>query len=199
MKGADLTTSVLWLGYTQGAFPMTMDGGEVDWFQPRMRALLPIEGIQVSRSMAKVIRRQQFEIRFDTAFRDVMRGCLRPADNWISDDFVRVYGQAHDEGWAHCAECWQGDQLVGGVYGLALGQAFCAESMFHRETNASKVALWALVNQCRMLGFHLVDAQIMNPHLHSLGAYEVPHVEYMRVLSAALRGETDWSRQHRIA
>jgi len=199
MNGSDLTTSILWYGYTQGAFPMTMEGGEVDWFQPRTRALLPISGIRVSKSLTKVIRRRHFEIRFDTAFRDVMRSCLRPTDNWISDDFVRVYGHAHDEGWAHCVECWQGEDLVGGVYGLALGQAFCAESMFHRETNASKVALWALIERCRELGFQLVDAQIMNPHLRSLGAYEVPHSEYMRLLSVALREQTEWSLQHRLS
>ncbi len=199
MNGSDLTTSMLWYGYTQGAFPMTMDDGQVDWFQPRMRALLPISGIRVSRSLWRVIRQGQFEIRLDTAFRDVMRGCLRPTDNWISEDFVRVYGQAHDDGWAHSVECWRGNSLVGGVYGLAIGRAFCAESMFHREANASKVALWALVERCRALGFQIVDAQIMNPHLQSLGAFEIPHAEYMRALGAALRNETEWSRLRCLA
>lgn len=198
MRGADLTTPILWYGYTQAAFPMTMDDGEVDWFQPRVRALLPISGIRVSRSLAKVIRQGRFEIRFDTAFKDVMRGCLRPGENWISDDFIRVYGQAHDEGWAHCVECWQDGELVGGAYGLAIGQVFCAESMFHRATNASKVALWALVEECRRLGFQVVDAQIMNPHLASLGAYEVSHTEYMKALALALRGHTEWSRQRKL-
>ncbi|MHB8636646.1 MAG: leucyl/phenylalanyl-tRNA--protein transferase [Fimbriimonadaceae bacterium] len=199
MNGSDLTTSILWYGYTQGAFPMTMDGGDVDWFQPRSRALLPVSGIRISKSLAKVIRQERFEIRFDTAFGDVMRGCLRPKDNWISEDFVRVYGQAHEEGWAHCVEAWHGGDLVGGVYGLALGKAFCAESMFHRETNASKVALHALVQHCQGLGFHFVDVQIMNPHLASLGAYEISHGDFMRRLSIALREQTDWSLPRRLA
>lgn len=199
MNGADLTTAILWYGYSQGAFPMTMDGGEVDWFQPRKRALLPIEGIRVSHSLAKVIRQNRFEIRVDSAFTPTMRACLRPDDNWISEDFIRVYSDAHCEGWAHSVECWVEDQLVGGVYGLSLGQVFCAESMFHRVTNASKVALWALVEHCRQLGFQLVDAQIMNPHLASLGAYEVTHAEYMGRLAAALRHDTHWSRQRKLA
>jgi len=198
MNGSELTTAILWYGYTQGAFPMTMDGGEVDWFQPRLRALLPIEGIRVSRSLRKVIRGSVFDVRFDTAFLDVMRGCLRPADNWISEDFLRVYGEAFGEGWAHSAECWLDGALVGGVYGLAVGGVFCAESMFHRSTDASKVALWALVERCRELGFLSVDAQIMNPHLASLGAFEVEHAEYMRRLGEALRRPTAWSRQYRL-
>jgi len=194
MLGSELTPSLLWYGYVQGAFPMTMDDDSVEWFLPKRRTLLPIEGIHVSKSLRKVIRSGKFEIRFDTAFREVMLGCLRPTDNWISDDFVRVYCLAHEQGWAHSCECWQGDDLVGGVYGLSLGCVFCAESMFHRATDASKVALWALVEHCRELGFHLIDAQLMNPHLASLGAYEVPHDEYMSKLAVALKKPTEWSK-----
>ena len=148
----------------------------------------------MSRSLEKRLRREEFEIRFDTAFEQVMRACFRPQDNWLSDDFVRAYGQAHIEGWAHCVECWQDGELVGGSYGIALGSCFCAESMFHRRTDASKVALWALVNRCRELGFTIFDAQIMNPHLDSLGAYEVPHLAYEIMLSDALTKTTPWSR-----
>jgi leucyl/phenylalanyl-tRNA--protein transferase len=194
MLGSELTPSMLWYGYVQGAFPMTMDDGNVEWFLPKRRTLLPIEGIRVSKSLRKVIRSGKFEIRFDTAFRQVMLGCLRPSENWISDDFVRVYGLAHEQGWAHSSECWHEGQLVGGVYGLSIGSVFCAESMFHRATDASKVALWALVERCRELGFQLIDAQLMNPHLASLGAYEVPHEEYIQKLVIALRKATDWSK-----
>jgi leucyl/phenylalanyl-tRNA--protein transferase len=172
---------------------MTLEDGSIGWFQPRERALFPLAGIHVSRSLRRVLQRGDFQITFDTAFEDVMRGCLRPEDNWISEEFIQVYTQVHNEGWAHSAECWSGGELVGGVYGLALGSCFCAESMFHRHPNASKVALWALLEECRRREFTLFDAQIMNPHLESLGAYEVSHREYMRLLGEALEKRTSWS------
>ena len=193
MRGDELTPWLVRYGYERAAFPMTMEDGRVEWFQPHRRALFPIEGIHVSRSLAKTIRSASFEVRFDGAFEEVMRGCLRPDDNWISDDFIRCYTQIHREGWGHCCECRLDGRLVGGVYGIAMGSCFCAESMFHRETDASKVALWALVNRCRELGFTIFDAQIMNPHLASLGAFEIPHREYMKKLRSALVRRTLWS------
>lgn len=193
MDNLELTPWLIRYAYEEGAFPMTMDDGVVEWFQPRRRALFPLDGIHVSRSLRKVIRKGEFDVRFDTAFEDVMRACLRPQGNWISEDFIRVYTLIHHEGWAHCAECWQDGELVGGLYGIALGGCFCAESMFHRRTNASKVALWAMVEKCRELGFTIFDAQIMNPHLRSLGAHEVAHLEYMQMLSRALEVHTEWS------
>ncbi len=194
MSGEQLTPFLIRYGYRQGAFPMTMEDGDVAWFQPRKRALFPIEGIHVSHSLAQTIRRGEFEITFDKAFEQVMRGCLRPADNWISEEFIQVYTEIHREGWAHSCECWLDGSLVGGVYGLAIGSCFSAESMFHRHTDASKVALWAMVNKCRELGFTIFDAQIMNSHLASLGAFEISHREYMRRLNEALQHETAWSR-----
>jgi len=193
MRGEELTPWLIRYGYERGAFPMTMEDGSVEWFQPRTRCLFPIEGVYVSRSLAKTIRQQKFEVRFDTSFEQVMRGCLRPSDNWISEEFIRVYGEIHSRGWAHCSECWLDGELVGGAYGVALGTCFCAESMFHRSTDASKVALWALINRCRELGFTIFDAQIMNPHLDSLGAFEVPHLAYEIMLSDALKRTTPWS------
>ena len=172
---------------------MTVEDGSVEWFQPRRRALFPIEGIHVSKTLQRVISRGEFEIRFDTEFEQVIRSCLRPEDNWISEDFIRVYTLIHHQGWGHCAECWHEGELVAGVYGIAIGTCFCAESMFHRRTNASKVALWAMVEKCRELGFTIFDAQIMNPHLRSLGAYEVTHAQYMSMLRAAVQHSTDWS------
>lgn len=172
---------------------MTVEDGTVAWFQPRRRALLPIEGIHVSKSLAKTLRKHRFEITFDTAFEQVMRGCLRPSDNWISEEFIQVYTQIHNEGWGHSVECWKDGELVGGVYGIAIGACFCAESMFHRHTDASKVALWALVNKCRELGFQTVDAQITNSHLESLGSFEISHEEYMARLEEALDVVTPWS------
>ncbi len=195
MRGEELTPWSVRYGYEHGAFPMTDEDGEVNWYQPYQRCLFPIEGIHVSRSLAKVIRQGRFEIRFDTAFEEVMWNCFRSEEegNWLSPHFVRCYTQIHLDGWAHSCECWREGRLVGGVYGLALGSAFCAESMFHRETDASKVALWAMVEKCRELGFTIFDAQIMNPHLASLGAFEIPNREYLRRLKVALRQRTPWS------
>src|SRR5690606_25279857 len=133
---------------------------------------------------------------FDTQFEQVVRGCFRPEDNWLSEHLVRVYTQTFHEGWGHCAEVWDDANLVGGIYGLALGSCFSAESMFHRRTNASKIALWAMVERCRELGFTMFDAQVMNPHLASLGAYEISHSQYLRRLQRALCHSTPWSVSH---
>gem|GEM_PF-483941 len=238
MDGRELNPWLVRYAYSEGAFPMTMEDGSVEWFQPVTRALFPIEGIHVSRSLGKVLRHvhapdistpqppssltrslrsgrapaaqrvewgpESLTVTFDTAFEEVMRGCLRPDENWISEDFIRVYTQIHREGWAHSVEVWFASPipqhpntsrpgLAGGLYGLALGSCFCAESMFHRATNASKVALWAMVEKCRSLGFTIFDAQIMNPHLKSLGAYPVPHEKYIAMLREALTHSTPWS------
>lgn len=193
MRGEELTPWLIRYAYERGAFPMTMEDGEVEWFQPYQRALFPIEGIHVSRSLGRTIRSKEFEVRFDTAFEQVMRNCLRPDDNWISEHFIRAYTMIHLEGWGHCVECWKEGELVGGLYGVAIGTCFCGESMFHRATNASKVALWAMVEHCHELGFTVFDAQIMNPHLQSLGAYEISNEEYMEKLQHAMTNTTPWS------
>ncbi len=179
--------------YREGWFPMADPDGEIGWYQPDRRALFPIEGLRVSRSLARTLRKGAFEIRFDSAFESVIRNCRRPDGNWIDETIIRAYTHIHGEGWAHCAECWQGDELVGGIYGLALGGCFSAESMFHRVRDASKVALWAMIEKCRELGFVLFDAQVMNPHLASLGAYEVPAEVYRAQLRQAWTLDTAWS------
>ncbi len=193
MRSEELTPWLVRYAYERAAFPMANDDGTVDWYQPLRRALFPMAGIRVSRSLAKTIKQGVFEVRFDTSFEGVMRGCLRPGENWINEDLIRTYTLIHREGWGHCSEAWSVDRLVGGVYGIALGSCFCAESMFHRETDASKVALWALVEKCRELGFTVFDAQIMNPHLKSLGAYEVSHKEYLKLLEDALSRSVAWT------
>ncbi len=194
MRGDELTPWLIRYGYEQGVFPMTLEDGSVGWFEPKRRCLFPIDRIHISRSLAKTIRSGKFTVTFDTAFEEVMRGCLRPGDNWISEDFIRVYTLIHLEGWAHSCEVWLEGKLVGGVYGLALGSCFCAESMFHRETDASKVALEAMLRRCREFGFTIFDAQVMNPHLASLGAIEIANEEYLHRLAAALKRKTAWSR-----
>ncbi len=143
--------------------------------------------------MAKTLRKGTFEVRFDTSFESVMRSCLRPGDNWINEELIEVYTQIHREGWGHCSECWLDGELVGGVYGIAIGACFCAESMFHRKTDASKVALKALIDQCRSLGFGMFDAQIQNPHLASLGSEEISHRQYMKRLRELVGVKTAWS------
>jgi len=150
--------------------------------------------MHVSRSLARVIRRRVFEVRVNTAFEDVMRACAdRPEGTWISEAFVVAYGELHRQGKAHSVETWRNDSLVGGVYGVALGGAFMAESMFHRETNASKVALAALMGRLSERGFILMDVQYLTPHLVSLGAVEVPAYVYEAVLSDALALERSFA------
>jgi leucyl/phenylalanyl-tRNA--protein transferase len=193
MRGSELSPQVIRQAYLRGVFPMGEPAtGEVEFYRPRVRALFPIEGVRVSRSLARTLRSGRFEVRFDERFEEVMRGCLRPRDNWITEDLIRVYTEIHREGWAHSAETYEQGRLVGGVYGLAIGACFCAESMFHRRTDASKVALASLVRRCRDLGFTLFDAQLMNPHLASLGAYEVDQETYMELLDKARKTPTVW-------
>ena len=183
-----LTPEGIELAYRHGIFPMADErSGEVLWFRPDPRAVIPLDGFHVSRSLARTLRRGRFEVRVDTAFETVMRGCAdRPEGSWISERFVEVYGALHRAGKAHSVEAWRDRRLVGGVYGLALGGAFMAESMFHRETDASKEALTALVGRLSERGFTVLDVQYMTPHLESLGAVEITRREYERRLERAL-------------
>src|SRR5712692_1528063 len=161
--------------------------GEVLWFRPDPRAIIPLDGFHVSRSLERRLRLGGFEIRVDTDFEGVMRACGdRREGTWISERFVEVYGALHREGKAHSVEAWREGRLVGGAYGVALGGAFMAESMFHRETDASKVALAALCSRLRQQGFILLDVQYVTPHLESLGAVEITRREYERRLERAL-------------
>ena len=157
------------------------------WFQPDPRAVIPLDGFHISRSLAKTLRQGVFAIRYNTDFLGVMRGCAdREGGTWISREFFEVYGELHRQGKAHSVEAWRGGKLVGGTYGVALGGAFMAESMFHYETDASKVALFGLFQRLNERGFTLLDVQYLTPHLQSLGALEIPNDEYMNRLSGAL-------------
>ncbi|MDX2064784.1 MAG: leucyl/phenylalanyl-tRNA--protein transferase [Fimbriimonadaceae bacterium] len=194
MRGAELTPATVYRGYVHRAFPMAEDDGTIQWYRPNVRALFPIRGAHVSRSMRRVLQSGTFQVTFDRAFREVMHGCLRPEDNWIDEQIIRVFTEIHHEGWGHSCEVWRGDELVGGLYGIAIGAYFAAESMFHRETNASKVALISMVDRCRAEGFVLFDAQIMNPHLQRMGAFELRDRDFERALQAACDIETQWGR-----
>ena len=190
MTGASLDPEVLLSAYAQGAFPMTDADGVTRWYTANPRGVLPLgEGrFRVSRSLRQTIRRGTFEVRIDFDFAATMRACMvgRPEGTWISEPLVRAYTQLHREGFAHSVETWQGGERVGGLYGVSLGGAFFGESMFHRRTDASKVALVALVGRLRERGFVLLDAQAQTPHLRSFGCEEIPNDEYLRRLRAAL-------------
>ncbi len=183
-----LTPEGVVLAYRHGIFPMADErSGQVLWFRPDPRAVIPLDGFHVSRSLARTLRRGIFDVRVDTDFEGVMRGCAdRPEGTWISERFVEVYGALYRAGKAHSVEAWRDGRLCGGAYGLALGGAFMAESMFHRETDASKVALEALVRRLSGRGFTLLDVQYVTPHLESLGAVEITRREYERRLERAL-------------
>jgi leucyl/phenylalanyl-tRNA---protein transferase len=175
--------------YRRGIFPMhDHRTGNLLWFQPDPRTMIPLNGFHISHSLAKTIRQGRFEVRYDTDFVGVMRACGdREEGTWISEEFIEVYGALHRIGKAHSVEVLLDGELVGGTYGVALGGAFMAESMFHRVTDASKVALAALVERLNAHGYALLDVQYLTPHLASLGAVEIPHRMYYDLLRRALR------------
>ncbi|MDX1432718.1 MAG: leucyl/phenylalanyl-tRNA--protein transferase [Gammaproteobacteria bacterium] len=181
--GGDLSPARLMHAYRRGIFPWFSDGQPILWWAPDPRAVLFPEDLRVSRSLGKTIRRQVFEVRFDTAFDEVIRACAAPRarqnDTWITGHMIRAYRELHALGHAHCVETWQGDRLLGGLYGVAIGGVFFGESMFSRESDASKVALHALCRQ----GYRLVDCQLPSAHLTRLGATSVPRASFTRMLA----------------
>lgn len=190
--GADLLPGTLLAAYRAGLFPMPVGEAPQDsvlgWWSPVQRGILPLDGLKVSRSLAKSCRR--FEVRVDTAFEDVIDACAdgRRAQGWITDDIRDAYVALHRLGWAHSVESWSPEDgtLAGGLYGVAIGGLFAGESMFHRRPDASKVALVRLVDRLRDGAPRLLDVQWCTPHLASLGAAEITRHEYLRRLSAAL-------------
>jgi leucyl/phenylalanyl-tRNA--protein transferase len=195
--GADLAPGTLLGAYRHGLFPMRLHArgpiglGPLGWWSPDPRGILPLDGLIVSRSLRRSQRR--FEVRVDTAFEDVMRGCADPGrpHGWIDRKFIAAYTTLHELGWAHSVETWQEDDagrscLVGGLYGVAIGGLFAAESKFHRVSDASKVALVALVDLLRSGGGSLLDVQWTTPHLRSLGAIDVPRARYLELVADAV-------------
>ena len=185
--------------YASGWFPMAVDGGEIRWFSPDPRGIIPLDGFTVPRRLARVWRQGRFRITVDAAFVEVMRSCAEierdPDDpgTWITDEIVESYAALHTRGLAHSVEAWRDDRLVGGLYGVALGGAFFGESMFHRETDASKIALMALVERLNARGYVLLDTQWTTPHLEQFGATEIPRREYLRRLERALRVDASFT------
>lgn len=194
-----IPAELLLLAYRSGIFPMAdhRDDPEVYWVEPRERAIIPLNGFRLSKSLAKVLRQDRFRISCDENFQLVLTECAAPreehAESWISRRIEASYLALHAQGHAHSIECWLadgtgGERLVGGLYGVAFDRVFCGESMFSRVDNASKVALACLVASLRQAGFVLLDCQFMTDHLASLGAVAMPQSQYLRLLKAA-RGE----------
>jgi leucyl/phenylalanyl-tRNA---protein transferase len=174
--------------YAQGIFPMTDGDGQVRWYTADPRGVLPLAGFHVPRTLRQRVRQGRFEVRINGDFAGTMRGCMegRAEGSWISEKLIAAYQRLHELGFAHSVECWREGRLVGGLYGVSLGGAFFGESMFHRETDASKVALVRLVERLRERGFVLLDTQATTEHLERFGARQIPAERYMRELHAAL-------------
>jgi leucyl/phenylalanyl-tRNA---protein transferase len=187
-----LTPELLLAAYSQGIFPMADELGELGWYEPTRRAIIPLDGFVTPRRLARTVRSERFEVRFDSAFAAVMRACAAPApgreSTWISAAMVAAYSELHRLGHAHSVECWREGQLVGGLYGVAIGGLFAGESMFYHERDASKVALVHLVARLRASGFVLLDSQyIVGEHMLQFGTIEISRAEYHKRLRAALR------------
>jgi leucyl/phenylalanyl-tRNA---protein transferase len=192
-----LTPELLIEAYSHGIFPMAGEDGEIRWYDPQPRAVIPIEGFHTPRRLARTIRSGHFEIRYDTSFRRVVELCAAPGPRrettWISDQFITAYHQLHELGLAHSVETWRDGQLVGGLYGVAIRGLFAGESMFSIERDASKVALVHLVERLRRGGFALLDTQfIVGDHMLQFGTIEITRGEYRRRLSEALRVVAHW-------
>jgi leucyl/phenylalanyl-tRNA---protein transferase len=187
-----LSPTLLLKAYASGVFPMaeTRDAPSVYWVEPRQRGILPLEGFRLSRSLAKTLKSEAFEHRIDSAFAEVVTACAEAVPGregtWINDQIFDAVIRLHATGHAHSVECWREGVLVGGLYGIALGRAFFGESMFSRETDASKAALAHLVARMRKGGYALLDCQFITPHLESLGAVEIARRDYKSLLSSAL-------------
>jgi len=189
--GADLEPGTLLVAYRRGLFPMRIRrDGPLAWWSPDPRGVIPVDGAHLSRSLRR--SRRRFDVTVDWAFGDVMAACADPArpEGWIDEAFIDAYTQLHELGWAHSVEAWPrdgvGTELVGGVYGVAIGGLFAAESMFHRATDAGKVALVSLIERLAAGGGSLLDVQWCTPHLASLGAIEIPKAEYLAQLADAV-------------
>jgi leucyl/phenylalanyl-tRNA--protein transferase len=186
--GGELSVPRLLLAYRSGIFPWT--AAPVTWWSPDPRGIFVLERFHVSRSLARVIRQGIFQVTVDKAFGEVMEGCAASApgrrSTWITREFLDAYGELHEQGYAHSIECWRDQKLAGGIYGVAIGGFFAGESMFHRASNASKVALAHLVGHLRQKGFLLFDIQMLTPITEQLGGVTISRHDYLKQLSKAL-------------
>ena len=194
-----LTPEIILRAYAAGIFPMSEshDDHELFWVDPEMRGIFPLDGLYISRSLKKRIRQQRFDIKYDTDFTGVIQGCavstIDRYDTWINIQIIHLYSRLFQMGHAHTVECWLDDELVGGLYGITLKGVFFGESMFSRQTDASKIALVHLVARLHEDGFVLLDTQFVTDHLKSLGAIEIPRDNYHELLDNALTVDADFN------
>lgn len=199
MEMPDLTPDMLLRAYSIGVFPMAedRDDPELVWVDPRMRGIIPMSRFHVPRRLRRTIRSNRFEVTFDRDFSGVIEGCAEATDGrprtWINDRIVDLYTSLHFKGHGHSVECWRQGELVGGLYGISLKGVFFGESMFSRETDASKVAMVFLAAQLSVGGYAFIDTQFITKHLSQFGAIEVPRSEYRGLLAAALKMEADFN------
>jgi leucyl/phenylalanyl-tRNA--protein transferase len=196
----EITPEVLLKAYACGIFPMaeSADDPSLFWVEPERRGVLPLDHFHVPRRLARTVRADRFQVCVDTAFDQVLDACAAPAPGrrktWINARIRRLYRELHVRGHCHSVEAWRGGKLVGGLYGVTLKRTFFGESMFHRETDASKVCLVHLVARLKAGGFKLLDAQFLTEHLATFGAIEIERAEYQRRLGEALEGNADFYR-----
>jgi leucyl/phenylalanyl-tRNA--protein transferase len=200
-RPTELTLEDVLAAYATGIFPMaeSRDDPELFFVDPARRGILPLEAPTVPRRLGRTVRSDPFEVRIDTAFAEVIDACAAPGlgprqDTWINPEIRRIYLKLHAAGFAHSVECWSGDQLAGGLYGVALGAAFFGESMMSMQRDASKVALVHLMARLRIGGFRLLDVQFLTPHLASLGAIEISRDDYQKRLRHAVGQDADFGR-----
>jgi leucyl/phenylalanyl-tRNA---protein transferase len=200
--GGDLSSDRLLAAYRQGIFPWYSDGEPLLWWSPDPRFVLFPKDLRISRSMKKVLRRGAFTVTFDRDFGGVIAACRKPRKNqdgtWITEEMVKAYHKLHLMGFAHSAEVWQKEKLVGGIYGVSLGLCFFGESMFSEVNNASKVALIHLLNRLKALEFRLLDCQVYTSHMESLGARFISRTLFMRLLEESLGHDTVQGNWHSI-
>ncbi len=192
--GGDLSVPRLLEAYRNGIFPWTVK--PITWWSPDPRGIFELDGFHASRSLTRIIQKQIFQITIDRAFREVMEACAAPAKGrrttWISPQFVQAYTELHRQGHAHSVECWQDSKLVGGIYGVSVNALFAGESMFHRASNASKVALFHLIEHLRRKKFLLFDIQMLTPITSQLGAVAIPRESYLKRVAGAMRSSASF-------
>lgn len=193
MHDLQLNPQMLLRAYCMGIFPMGDDSGAIRWYSPNPRCIFDFDHFHVPSRLARTYRSGKFELRVNTAWKEVLRHCADRDTTWINDKIVRVYTELHEMGFAHSVEAWREGRLAGGLYGVAIRGAFFGESMFHLETDASKIALVYLVERMKQRGMTLLDSQFMTSHLSTLGAVDIARDDYMRRLQAALQLECSFA------
>ena len=192
----EITPDLLLRAYAIGLFPMAedRDSAVLQWVEPERRGVFPLDQLTISKSLAKAVRADRYEVTADRAFAEVMQACAAREKTWINAEILKLYGELHAQGYAHSIESWANGELVGGLYGVHLGAAFFGESMFSQRRDASKVALVHLVARLKLGGFRLLDTQFVTSHLSQFGAVEIPREDYKALLATAVDEPATWRR-----